>query len=115
MSKGVRITVVRRYLHQDLIDELVEPKTTIERCPGFADGQEFLFDDWPTKPDGFCDAAWQAIYTGATLCWFDANLESITVPNTWIACCPDGLRPVVFTVERVDMPASGEPKSKERS
>jgi hypothetical protein len=33
MSKGVRITVVRRYLHQDLIDELVEPKTTIACCP----------------------------------------------------------------------------------
>jgi len=113
MPKGVRITVRRRYLHQDLIDELVDTKTIIERCPRFADGQEFFFDDWPTKPNGFCDAAWQTIYTGATLCWFDANLESIAVPNTWIACCPDGLRPVVFTVERVDTPAGGESKSKE--
>ena len=115
MRKRIRIAVVRRYLHEDLISEFVDRKITIERCPGFADGQEFLFDDWPTKPDGFCDMAWQAIYTGATLCWFDANLESITVPNTWIACCPDGLRPVVFTVERVDAPTGDESDPKEES
>ena len=104
MGKQVRITVVRRYLHEDLIDELVDKETTIERCPVFADGQEFLFDDWPTMPEGFCDMAWQAIYTGTLLIWFDANLDSITIPNKWQACCPDGLRPVVFTVERVDIP-----------
>ncbi|MFC2079473.1 TIGR04076 family protein [Candidatus Bipolaricaulota bacterium] len=111
MGKGVRVAVVRRFLHKDLIAELVDEHTTIERCPVFADGQEFVFDDWPTKPEGFCDMAWQAIYTGATLCWFDADLATITVPNTWIACCPDGLRPVVFTVERVDLPAGDETNS----
>ena len=35
---------------------------------------------------------------------FDADLSALTVPGKWIACCPDGLRPVVFVVELVDAP-----------
>jgi len=35
---------------------------------------------------------------------FDADLSALTVPGKWIACCPDGLRPVVFVVEPVDAP-----------
>lgn len=101
MSSRVKATVVRRYLHQDLIDELVGEDVTIERCPVFEDGQQFVFNDWPSKPAGFCDMAWQAINMGLMLCWFDADLDSITIPNKWQACCPDGLRPVVFTIERM--------------
>ena len=102
MNTKVKVEVVRRYLHPDLIDELVDNDVTIERCPVFEDGQVFIFEDWPTKPADFCDMAWQAINTGLMLCWFDADLDSITIPNKWQACCPDGLRPVVFTIERMD-------------
>jgi uncharacterized repeat protein (TIGR04076 family) len=102
MTRPVKVTVVKRGLDQDLIGRLVPKETPIERCSAFEDGQEFLFVDWPSKPTGFCDMAWQAIYAGLMLCWFDADLGSVTIPNKWQACCPDGLRPVVFLIEPIE-------------
>jgi len=102
MTRPVRLTVVKRGLDRDLIDRLLPAETSIERCPAFEDGQEFLFEGWPAKPAGFCDMAWQAIHAGLMLCWFDADLSSVTIPNKWQACCPDGLRPVVFLIEPIE-------------
>jgi len=99
MTGSVKVTVVKRGLDRELIERLVPAETVIERCPVFEDDQQFLFDDWPSKPAGFCDMAWQAINTGLMLCWFDADLGAITIPGKWQACCPDGLRPVVFLIE----------------
>ena len=114
MTRSVKVTVVKRGLDRDLIERLVPAGTVIERCPAFEDDQEFFFDDWPSKPAGFCDMAWQAIDTGLMLCWFDADLEEITIPNKWQACCPDGLRPVVFLIESIESsPAAVRPEEEE--
>ena len=104
MQRTVRITVAKRGLDRELSDALVPAGTTIDRCPVFRDGQEFLVEGWPEMPDGFCENAWGAVRTGAMLAAFDADLSALTVPGKWIACCPDGLRPVVFVVELVDAP-----------
>jgi len=110
MHRSVRITVAKRGLDRGLIDDLVPTGTTIERCPAFRDGQEFVIDGWPEMPDGFCENAWGAIRTGVMLAAFGADLSEITVPGKWIACCPDGLRPVVFVIEPVVEPESGRGK-----
>ena len=73
MTRSVKVTVVKRGLDQDLIERLVPDGTAMERCAAFEDGQQFVFDDWPSKPVDFCDMAWQAISTGLMLCWFDAG------------------------------------------
>ena len=81
---------------------LTAPSGTEHKWLTVPDGQQFLFEEWPTKPVGFCDMAWQAIHTGLMLCWFGADLDSITIPGKWQACCPDGLRPVVFLIEPIE-------------
>ena len=102
MHRTVRIQVLRRALFEDLIDDLVpEERERPRRCPVFADGDEFLLAGWPERPDGFCENAWGAIQPGVMLAAFDADLSAVTVPGKWIACCPDGLRPVVFLIEPV--------------
>jgi uncharacterized repeat protein (TIGR04076 family) len=106
MTRSVKVTVVKRGLDRELIDRLVPEQTSIERCSALEDGQEFLFEDWPSRPTGFCDLAWQAIHVGLMLCWFDADLGSVTIPNKWQACCPDGLRPVVFLIEPIESGSS---------
>jgi len=111
MVRAVRIAVLRRELFEDLVRAHVPTdRRPVHRCPAFVDGQEFLVEGWPERPDGFCENAWRAIHTGVMLAAFDADLSRTTVPGKWIACCPDGLRPVVFSIEPIGprVPHEGE-------
>jgi uncharacterized repeat protein (TIGR04076 family) len=97
-----RITVLRRTLHRDLMDEFLDRERGICRpCTAFEDGQEFLIKGFPLRPDGFCDWAWADIHKDVMAVMFGADYPWIAAPGTAITCCTDGLRPVVFKVERV--------------
>jgi len=50
----VRITVPKRSLHQDLVDAFIQDEAFRNRfsvCPVFEEGQTFVSEGWPTKPD----------------------------------------------------------------
>lgn len=105
MSK-CKITVLKRIVHQDLIDEFMEPGAATVPCPHFIEGQEFIVDDYPVGDypgEGFCDAAWNDIYK-ATLTMAQGGSFSpwMKNDNTMIVCCSDGIRPVVFEIERIN-------------
>ena len=102
MSK-CRITVVKRTLNQDLIDQYVEEgRTDFGHCQVYEDGQEFVIEGFPLKPDGFCDWAWADIHRDVVAVMFGGSYPWIEQPGTAITCCTDGLRPVVFCVERIE-------------
>lgn len=78
-------------------------------CPIFYVGQVFTVDvqrpqitlaTAPTKGVGFCPYAWEASFpmdwkyyeTGANAKWYEND-------KVIIACCPDGVRPVIFKLE----------------
>ena len=82
MTRPAKVTVVKRGLDRDLIERLAPADAAVKRCPVFEDGQHFLFEEWPSKPAGFCDMAWQAVHTGLMLCWFDADSDSVTMPGS---------------------------------
>ncbi len=72
-------------------------------------GQVFYSNGWQ-KPSGLCDNAWNcmrdyvlAIAQGAGFIYGDGawmNREGMVVVS-----CNDGLRPVIFKVERTDLPS----------
>jgi uncharacterized repeat protein (TIGR04076 family) len=100
----VRITVLKRTLHQDRVDEVIsdqEFRATFARCPIFEEGQTFLSTDWPSKPDGFCERAWPDIRHEVAMVMHDASVPWIEDPGITITCCNDGLRPVIFKIERL--------------
>jgi uncharacterized repeat protein (TIGR04076 family) len=98
-----KITVLRRTLHLDLMDEYLDGELgTFDRCSAFHEGQEFIIEGFPAKPEGFCDGAWAGIHTDVTTMIFGGSYPWIQQPGTAITCCTDGLRPVIFKVERVD-------------
>jgi uncharacterized repeat protein (TIGR04076 family) len=98
-----RITVLRRTIHRDLMDEyLSQERGTFDRCQAFADGQEILIEGFPLKPDGFCDWAWADIHKDIMAVMFGGNYPWIGRPGTAITCCTDGLRPVISKVERLN-------------
>jgi uncharacterized repeat protein (TIGR04076 family) len=101
----VRITVVKRSVHEDLIDAHIDRERYpdgLAACGAFADGQSFVVEDFPRKPDGFCDWAWADIQRDVAMILFGASMPWIRQPETAITCCTDGLRPVSFRVERIE-------------
>ena len=61
-----------------------------------------------SKPEGFCDEAWKAIYqyafalahgAGSSLFYYG---DWIRQPNVAICSCNDGLRPVIMKLEALD-------------
>ena len=100
-----RITVLKRTLQADVLDQEIEDeafKQQFGRCPIFEDGQTFVSEDWPTKPDGFCERAWPDIRHEVAMVMYEASVPWITEEGFTITCCNDGLRPVIFRIERLD-------------
>ncbi|WP_294967773.1 TIGR04076 family protein [uncultured Methanosphaera sp.] len=101
----VKITVLKTTLQEDLAEEYgVDNFTT---CPMLNEGDVFYADY--AKPDGFCDEAWKAIYqyvfalahgAGEELFYYN---DWIKKPGVAIVCCNDGLRPVIFKLEKTDI------------
>ena len=69
-------------------------------CPYFEDGQVFNVVD-EEMPKGFCSYAWDAIFWGIVALRSGGDfLEWYEEPGVAVWCCPDGLRPVIFKLER---------------
>ena len=101
----VRITVLKTTLDKELADEYgVEG---IGPCPMLREGQEFLADY--AKPEGLCDEAWKAMYQYVFALAHMGEDELfyyqdwIREPGVAICSCNDGLRPVIFKLERTDI------------
>lgn len=101
----VKITVLKTTFIDDLAREYgVEGLST---CPFHTPGQIFYADY--AKPEGLCDEAWKAIYQYVFAMahgapddrWYFGDW--IKVPGVAIVSCNDGIRPVIFKLERTDV------------
>ena len=100
-----KITILKRTLDNDLAEKYVEEerKKTYGPCEVFKEGQEFITDVYSGIPPGFCTWAWNDLYkvlitliSGGNFGMWYKNKDSI------IACCSDGVRPVIFKVEKIN-------------
>jgi uncharacterized repeat protein (TIGR04076 family) len=75
-------------------------------CSLFKDGEEFIFDSngFYKMREGFCTEAWDAINK-----YIYVQVSGGVVMKGWtnddkvmIGCCNDGVRPVIFKIERID-------------
>ena len=99
-----KITVVKRLSCKELYGD--NPPAEIEsgmitpQCHALKDGQEFFFEF--DCPEGFCSWAFADIQRDIMAVTFGADYPWIKEKNVAITCCTDGLRPVIFRVERVE-------------
>jgi len=101
----VEITVLKQTLHRDLVDEYIQDEAFRKQfgvCPIFEEGQRFVSEDWPNKPEGFCERAWPDIRHEVAMVMYGATVPWIEEPGYTITCCNDGLRPVTFRIRRID-------------
>lgn len=105
MPKQVKITVLRKHFNPDLADAYLTEGAQVGACPLLEEGQTFLFTGEAQMPEGFCPWAWIAVYRSVSVLaaggsytpWQNREGQTIT-------CCTDGIRPVVFLLETVEVP-----------
>ena len=97
----LRITVLRRLGPSDIFEELpVNRQDWMTPCNLYEEDQEFLLES-PSMPEGFCPSAWRAIYHNVRTLGYGGELPFHDEGNVAVNCCTDGLRPVVFKIERL--------------
>ena len=97
----VKITVLRRFSPSEVFEKNpVTPLEPLGPCELFRDGQEFIIEDG-RMPEGFCTSAWNTIYCNLRTLAFGGTLPWYREKGVAINCCTDGLRPVVFKLERI--------------
>ena len=118
MNYECKITVLETKVFPELQEKyLADPKSG--PCPCFKAGETFLLKRTPEQDDfynlmngKFCGEAWDAISR-----YVYAALQGGSIMRKWtndgrmmIACCNDGTRPVIFKIERIDIPENEEEK-----
>jgi len=98
MPTQVKITVMKRLFHEDMVADCATEQW--EPCQHLQDGQVFVVDQSVAKPEGFCSWAWADIQKYVMALCRGANFNG-TKPGTFVTCCTDGFRPVVFKLERM--------------
>jgi uncharacterized repeat protein (TIGR04076 family) len=96
-----KITVLKRTVNQDLIDEYAVSKKDFVACDQFSDGQEFIVEQPFSAPDGFCQWAWAEIRHDIMTISVGGDVPWIKPQGVTIAGCTDWFRPVIFKVERI--------------
>lgn len=99
----VRITVLKKHFNREFVDRYAANPEQWTECAHFEVGQQFvtgLEDPW-RMPPGFCGWAW-------------ADIQKLVYgmarggQDTFVTCCTDGYRPVVFCLEKLAPEAIGE-------
>ena len=99
--KKVRITVMKKALHQELIDKYENP---IEHACDMEEGQVFIAQGWE-KPEGLCQSAWESMsqFVMALAHGGENFYEGwMKNPKSAMISCNDGFRPVSFYLETIE-------------
>jgi len=96
----IKITVLKRELHEDFAREYTKGK--LELCPRNSEGQIYISKDG-AKPEGFCNFSWIDINKYVYTLFFKGSFDMwMKDRNTAIAGCTDGIRRVIYKIERIE-------------
>ena len=99
MFHKCKITVVKRMLNQELVEEyLAEPKW-MKVCNKITDGQEFIVENPYEKPEDLCASAWADIRAYIIAIASGGKFKFMKDENSILASCTDLFRPVIFKIE----------------
>ena len=100
-----RITVLKRTINQDLIDEYIEDRHKDRGpCECFEEGEESVVDPSvvPEEFHGRCAWAWADIRKDTLAIATGGDMPGMRQRGTIITGCTDWCRPVIFKVERME-------------
>ncbi len=95
----LRITVLRKHFNEDFAGQYCGPGASV--CEKFEEGQEYVVEGLD-QPEGFCAWAWDDIHKVVMTLLKGGSFQPwMKEGNNIIASCTDGIRPVVFNIERI--------------
>jgi uncharacterized repeat protein (TIGR04076 family) len=101
-EKNIKITVLKVFKPEEVFKEPpVKTMKELHPCPIHERGQTFLVygDD---QSEGICGHAWGAIWPYFMMLKNNGGLAShYEDPGVCVIGCPDGMRPVIFKIERL--------------
>ncbi len=98
----MKITVVKGFTAEEVFRGNVPdyfPETFVSPCPMHTAGLEFVMEDL-NCPEGFCNWAYADIQKDLVDMWLGGPRWKGRNPNYFT--CTDGMRPVVFKVEKME-------------
>jgi uncharacterized repeat protein (TIGR04076 family) len=113
-SRKVRITVVKKLNARKILDaelQKLSPDVVANEpeCPLFEVGDSFIVEEPVGIPMGFpCAWAFHDIYKEIVHLGFDGRFPCVPGQDAILACCTDGLRPVLFKLEAIGPVYRGE-------
>lgn len=102
---GVKITIVKIEFYPELVKDVdLDYGKGFGPCPFFEEGQTFYIHNIDDIPDKFCSWAWADIERDIALILYGGKPEPILKnPHSMYSCCDEGLRPVIFKLERIEL------------
>ena len=98
----VKITVLKKLNTKEIFGDSPPLGEALEACGQFNVGQEFIVGEDGRMPEGFCHWAWNDMYKVVTTLRYGGSFSRMKEKGTSIVrCCTDGLRPVIFKLERI--------------
>ena len=97
--RDVKITVLKKLETGEVLKEF-GGEGVEAACPAVKLGQEFI-SKGIAMPEGFCSWAWADIQRDVAHLALGGDFPWIKQKGKMISCCTDGLRPVLFKLERV--------------
>jgi len=98
---NIKITVLKMFSPSEVFKKSpVTPIATFGACEVFEEGQEFIVENM-SMPEGFCTTAWISLYSNIRILSFGCDLPWFKEKGVAINSCIDGLRPVIFKMERI--------------
>lgn len=98
-----KITVLKKNYDKKLCEEYlnIETDENYNGCTRFKIGDEFIIEDHEDIPKEFCRWAWGDIKKDILTVMYGGNFPWAKKEGVSIACCSDGVMPVVFKVEKI--------------
>ena len=104
MFHKCKITVVKRSVNTDLINEYVIDPKIFPICNKVEEKQEFFVTSPFDMPEGICASAWADIRPFVIAIASGGEFSMMKNPYSALATCNDPFRPVIFCIERVSQP-----------
>lgn len=99
----VKIKVLRRFKMEEVFRDPPIKARYSGPCNAFEEGQEFIIgsENDPLMPEGFCPYAWDSLFWVIMTLRSNGDFEFYDDRGAAVWACPDGLRPVIFKIERI--------------
>lgn len=104
MKPKIKITVIKKFTSKDVLGkDFVFPNGyVVKDCEYVQEGQEFIVNDDLSMPEGFCKWAWVDIYRDIAVLTMGGTFAGGEHTGKKYSCCSDGIKPVVFYLERIE-------------